>query len=189
MRAWLKTGLEVRSLPGLLFQGLPGSFRGIASSGRRSAHVPVEVAKRVASVRAAVARLSLADAFRRVLQLEFLSLELLEAEEGSGDLAVEGDFVAQEEFVGAHAFGGVAPGQDGAQRRVIGGRGRGYLMVEGDFLHSPDAPLTPAGGGDVFDQEFLGGSARVVFLKEALDQFEERPVSSASKTMVSAKRP
>jgi hypothetical protein len=40
-------------------------------------------------------------------------------------------------------------------------------------LHSSDAPLTPARSGDVFDQEFLGGSARIVFLKEAFDQFEE----------------
>jgi hypothetical protein len=100
-------------------------------------------------------------------------LELLEAEEGSGDLAVEGDFVAQKEFVSTNAFDGISPRQDGTQGRVIGGGGRGYLMIEGDLLHSPDAPLTPAGGGDVFDQEFLGWSAGVVFLKEALDQFDE----------------
>jgi len=51
--------------------------------------------------------------------------------------------------------------------------GEGHLVVESDLLHSPDAPLTPAGSGDVFDQEFLGWSARIVFLKQALDQYEE----------------
>jgi hypothetical protein len=100
-------------------------------------------------------------------------LELLEAEEGSGDLPVEGDLIAQEEFVGANAFGGVSPRQQGAQRRVIGGRWQSYLVVEGDLLHSPNSPLTPAGGGDVFHQESLGGGARVVFLEEAFHEFDE----------------
>jgi hypothetical protein len=100
-------------------------------------------------------------------------LKLLEAEEGSRDLAVEGDLVAQEEFVGANAFGGISPSQDGTQRRVIGGGRRGDLMVKSDLLHSPDAPLTPASGGDVFNQQSLGWRARIVLLKEALDQFDE----------------
>jgi hypothetical protein len=62
--------------------------------------------------------------------LELLCLELQEADEGSGDLAVEGDLVAQEEFVGAHAVGGIFPGQDGAERRIVGDGGRGHLVVE-----------------------------------------------------------
>ena len=54
---------------------------------------------------------------------------------------------------------------------------------ESYLLHSPDAPLTPAGGGDVLDQEFLGWSARVVFLKRLSTSTRNRLVSSASKTM------
>ena len=55
--------------------------------------------------------------FRLVLYgwgLVILRFELQEAEEGAGDLAVECDFVAQKEFVDAHAIGGIFPGQDGA---------------------------------------------------------------------------
>ncbi len=89
--------------------------------------------------------------------LEFLDLELQQGEEASGDLAIEGDFVAQEDLVDAHAVGGIFPGQDGAQRRIVGDGGRGHLVVEGDLLHSPDAPLTPAGGGDVSTRSFWVG--------------------------------
>jgi hypothetical protein len=97
-------------------------------------------------------------------------LQLLEAEEGAGDLAVESDFVAQEEFVGADTFWGTVQSQDGPQGRRVGcGGGRGHIVVEGDFLHSPDSILTPAGGGDGLDHHGLGGSAGLVFVHEFLD--------------------
>ena len=43
-------------------------------------------------------------------------LQLMEAEEGAGDLAVEGDLITQEEFVGANIVGGGAEGLHGTQR-------------------------------------------------------------------------
>ncbi len=47
---------------------------------------------------------------------EFSGLKLLEAEEGSGDLAIEGDLVAEQKLVGADAFGGDAQSEDRAER-------------------------------------------------------------------------
>ena len=50
---------------------------------------------------------------------------------------------------------------------------RGHFMVEGDFLHAPDAMPTPDSSGDALDQGPFGRSLRIVFPIQALDQFEE----------------
>jgi len=46
-------------------------------------------------------------------------------------------------------------------------------VIEGDFLHSPDTVLTPAGGGDGFHQHGFGGRTRLVFVEEFVEQREE----------------
>ena len=43
-------------------------------------------------------------------------LQLMQAEEGSGDLAIEGDLVAEEELVGANVFGRGAQSLESTQR-------------------------------------------------------------------------
>ena len=55
---------------------------------------------------------------------EFSGLQLLEAKEGSGDLAVEGDLVAEEEFVSANAFTGAAQSEDCTERTGVPDRYR-----------------------------------------------------------------
>jgi hypothetical protein len=95
---------------------------------------------------------------RRILRFRFLwrdrfcfpsrvpVLELLKAEKGSGDLAVEGDFVAEQEFVGANALVASAKGHDRAQGGIfrVAGDG-GDVIVEVGLLDAPNSRLTPAG--------------------------------------------
>jgi hypothetical protein len=101
-------------------------------------------------------------------------LELLEAEEGAGDLAVEGDLVAQEKFVDANALRGGAQSEDCTERtRFFGGIARGDVMVECDLLHGPDSILPPARCGDGVYQHDLGGSLRLVFFEEGFQKFQE----------------
>ena len=73
-------------------------------------------------------------------------LQLVEAQEGSGDLAVQSVFVTQKEFVGVNAFRGSAPCEECAERGILGGViARGDVVVETDLLHSDDAVAAPAG--------------------------------------------
>ena len=105
--------------------------------------------------------------------MEFPGLKPLEAQQGSGDLTVQGDFIAKEEFVGAGTIGG-AHRQDGAEGSYLaGGRAGGHIIVEGDFLHSKDSILAPAGSGQDFYQHRFHASARLVFRKQVFQHFEE----------------
>jgi hypothetical protein len=89
-------------------------------------------------------------------------------------LAVQGDLIAQEEFMGANALRGVAQSEDGAERTgFLGGIARGDVMVEGDLLHSPDSILAPAGCGDGVHQHGFGGSAGLVFFDQGVEKFQE----------------
>ena len=97
----------------------------------------------------------------------------MEAEEGSGDLTVEGDVIADQEFVDADTFGGAVQSQKGTKRGGIGGGGRGNVVVEGDFLHSPDPVLAPAGGGQDVHHHDFGGRLGLVFFEEVFDQFDK----------------
>jgi hypothetical protein len=107
----------MRERPGNCFNGLLGSFGG--GSFFRLLCVWLSVAGCGVRGDGFAGRLGGAGV---VCCSEVSGLELLEAEEGSGDLAVEGDFVAQEEFVGAHTFGGASESEDGSKgRRFWGG--------------------------------------------------------------------
>ncbi len=84
--------------------------------------------------------------------------------EGSGELAVEGDVVAEEEFGRAGGGVGAAEGEEdldgfGAEAGVL----QGDVAVERCFLGSPDAELAPAGGGHGLDEQELGLGGGLVF--------------------------
>jgi hypothetical protein len=101
-------------------------------------------------------------------------LKLLEAEEGSGDLAVEGDLVAEQEFVRADTFWGRSEGEDGAEGGgvsvdVTGGD----VVVKVFFLHAPDPAATPISYGDGFHQHDLGCADGLMIGNQFVEQVEE----------------
>jgi hypothetical protein len=94
-------------------------------------------------------------------------LQLLEAEEGSGDLEVEGDFEMEKELVGADAVVIGAEGQGGAHGGVFGIGGDGVdVDIEVRFLDAPNSLLPPAGRDDGFHEHGLGWSAGLMLVQE-----------------------
>ncbi|HEY4364141.1 MAG TPA: hypothetical protein VGN17_24435 [Bryobacteraceae bacterium] len=90
--------------------------------------------------------------------------------EGSGELAVKGDVVAEEEF-GRTGGGGAAQGEEeldgfGSDGGVL----EGHVAVESGFLGSPDAELAPARGGHGFDEKELGLGGGLVFGDEVREK-------------------
>ena len=101
-------------------------------------------------------------------------LELLKAEESPGDLTVKGDLVAQHEFMRAGVIGGIAQSHDGAEWIGVGGHQRGgYVIVESDFLHSPDPLLTPTGCRYGVHKHSFGGRLGLVLFEQFFQKFKE----------------
>jgi hypothetical protein len=100
-------------------------------------------------------------------------LQLVEAEEGTGDLTVESNLVAEEEFVGADAVGGSAQRQDGKEGIHGGGGARFNVVVKSDFLHSQDSTLPQVSGGCGFHQHGFSRRARLAFFLEIVQELEE----------------
>jgi len=96
-----------------------------------------------------------------------------EAGEGSGELAVVGDFVAHEEF-GRNGIGGAAEGKEDLDGRGadIGVDQRQFAINSG-FLCAPDAEKTPAGDGHGFDQAELGGGGGLEFVDEGAEEIDK----------------
>ena len=79
---------------------------------------------------------------------------------GSGELAVEGGFVALGEIEHAGVISEVAEDDGGPNGWGIGGVVlAGHFEIEAGFLDAPDAHLTPAGDGHGFDERGFGGVA------------------------------
>ena len=100
--------------------------------------------------------------------------------EGSGELAVEGDVVTEQEFGRAGAGIGAAEGEEdlhgfGSEAGVL----KVDVAVERGFLGSPDAELAPAGGGHGFDEHELGGGGGLVFGDEVGKEAVEAAVGFA----------
>ena len=102
-----------------------------------------------------------------------LGLERDKTAEGASELAVERDFVTEEEIRGAGVIGRVegVDGTDGGWTEV--GILEGHALVHGYFLHAPDAELTPAGDGHGFDEHHLSSGAGVVFGDESGEKLGE----------------
>lgn len=97
-----------------------------------------------------------------------------EAGEGSGELAVEGDFVAEEELGRAGGFVGAAEGEDGADGGGSDvGRLESHVAIEGGLLEAPDTELTPACGDHGLDESELGGGARLMLVNEVGEEVVE----------------
>ena len=93
-----------------------------------------------------------------------------EACQGSSELAVEGDFVAEEEF-GGGCGGRLVEGEDGAhfgrpEERVL----KRHFSIERDLLESPDAELAPAGDGHGLDQHELRGRGGMELVNKGAEE-------------------
>ena len=103
-----------------------------------------------------------------------LELEGFEAGEGAGELAIEGDFVAEEELQRRGGIRRRAEGEGGADGgRADGGVLENHVAIEGRFLDAPDAVETPAGSRHGFDKHELSGSAGLMFVHQGIDEFLE----------------
>jgi hypothetical protein len=88
-----------------------------------------------------------------------------------GDLAVEGDFEAEQEFVGANALVAGAKGFDGALGGIFGGGGDGGdVIVEVGLLDAPNSPLPPVGRDYGFHQQGLGGRGGFMLVQKFIEE-------------------
>lgn len=97
----------------------------------------------------------------------FNGAKLQERVEGTGELTVEGGFVAEEEVEDAGVVGQVLEDRGGA---VGGFSGRGLVVhfeIQGGLLDIERAEIAPAGDGHGVDQGCLGGGAGLEFGGEA----------------------
>jgi hypothetical protein len=101
--------------------------------------------------------------------------EVLEAGEGTFELAIVTRFVAVDEFEGARFVGHGAEGDEGLGGQAGGGGELGLVdfEVESGGFHVPEAHLAPAGYGHVFDERFLGGGFRLMLFLEGGEEFDE----------------
>ncbi len=103
---------------------------------------------------------------RDVCGLEFLKLV-----ESFVELAIQGDFVAEKELVAVEGAG-FGHGSDGSLLGVAAGVGIA-VPFEGAALHLPIAADAPAGDGQRFDEDVLGGGGGLVFVHELAQEGEE----------------
>ncbi len=101
-------------------------------------------------------------------------LKSQKTDQGSGELAVEGDFVAQQDVGRAESLGRAPQGGEHADVgwsyiRIL----ERHVPVHGGFLRSPDSELAPASYGHGFDQADLGRGIGLIFVHEFHEQVEK----------------
>jgi hypothetical protein len=94
--------------------------------------------------------------------------------EGSGELAVIGGVIAEQEFGGESYIARASE----RRNRADGGRSDQFILqsdvaIEGRLLHAPNSQLTPARGGHGFDQRELRGRAGLVLIEIGVKKIVE----------------
>ncbi len=111
---------------------------------------------------------------RRGVGLKSFRLQISELGEGSGELAVIGGVVAEQEFGGESYIARASEGRN----RANGGRSDQFILqcdvtIESRLLDAPDSQLTPARSGHGFDQRELRGRAGLILIEVRVKKIVE----------------